>query len=92
MANAFWLRLLDTHNDGLKGGRDAGEGILDLHLVIEFCFAIYLSLSQCQNMYIYKQNIPYVNNTSSKAVKLFLCRKLYKYCRLKKLDSKCRVL
>lgn len=71
MGNASRLRLLDTFNDG-QGDEDENEaelrkmttGALDLHLVIEFCFAIYFGLAHAKSqqqkptliIHIYKQN------------------------------------
>lgn len=69
MGNASRLRLLDTFNDGQKDEDEAGlrkmtTGALDLHLVIEFCFAIYFGLAHAKSqqqkptliIHIYKQN------------------------------------
>lgn len=69
MGNASRLRLLDTFNDGQEDERGAGlrkmtTGALDLHLVIEFCFAIYFGLAHAKSqqqkptliIHIYKQN------------------------------------
>lgn len=71
MGNASRLRLFDTFNDG-QGDEDENEaglrkmttGALDLHLVIEFCFAIYFGLAHAKSqqqeptliIHIYKQN------------------------------------
>lgn len=52
MGNASRLRLLDTFNDGQEDGaglRKMTTGALDLHLVIEFCFAIYFGLAHAKS-------------------------------------------